>query len=1421
MTVNSKTRHIGVDIGSTTAKIVCRGHSGNILFKDYKRHYSNINKTLDSFLHDLSVQFPNENFKLAITGSAGMGLSEKLDIPFIQEVVAAKSTINEYYPETNTLIDIGGEDSKMMFFREGNSDFRMNGNCAGGTGSFIDQAAGLMNVSIDEFEYLSTQAKNIHSIAGRCGVFAKTDMQGLLSDGVSKADIAKSVLHSVVIQTINALSRGLLIQPKILFSGGPLSFFRVLKELFIEKIGIKKEDEVKQKHPLLISAIGASLYSEEKGKQINIKDFRRVIDNAKTNFKRKSETVLFNNEAEYKTWEKNRFKKVSKAAFKTLDKKTAFIGIDSGSTSSKMVLTNCSGEIVSKYYKLHNGEHIQTVRKGLDFFKTQLSDRKIEPENIFSCVTGYGEDLVRACFEIESGVVETLAHFKAAVCVENDVSFVLDIGGQDMKAIFIENKQIKSIEINEACSSGCGSFIQTFADNMSCSLEEFVEMACSAENPVSLGSRCTVFMNSLVKEALRNNSKLEDIAAGLIYSVVKNAIHKLLNLKDISVLGRKIIVQGGSFMNAALQRVFEIYTEKDIICPDISEYMGAYGAALHNIDILKTKNHLTEFNFPDKTQLNNITKNIKTCVSCVNSCRITEYKFVKRTHYSGNRCEKVFSNTKEKTKDIFNFFEYKQDLIFNRKSNLKKNSLKIGIPRVLNLYENYPFWHTLFSQSGFEIIISSESNPELYQKGIGSVMSDSICFPAKLVHGHIQDLVNKNTDRIFYPVVVSEKKMKGVNYSYNCPIVTGYPVVADTSNLNPGNSIHFDMPEFSLRDKKLFKINCYKYFKSLGISKTDFNKAFSKAITEQENFEQEIENKALEIINNAYTNKEKVIVLLGRPYHADSTINMRIPELFIKYNYNVVSVDFCRSYDQKSANDGLMQWSYSNLFFRAIELFDKYSHLEFVYLNSFGCGPDAIITDELSRKLSKKGKTMTILRVDEHFYPGAIKLRIKALIETLNSSAHIKSEINTNIQKHDIINNFNNDITVLIPYFSDYVSAFFPNIFKDMGYKAEILEKSDSRSEKPGLKYSNNEICYPATLIIGEVISALRSGKYKAENTINAVFQTAGQCRMSNYISLIKNALISSGFPMTDVFPIALTAVESKGKISKKPRFKLNLSKFIEEGYFALLYCDLLSQMFISTKVREIHEGESQKILNKSLKIISGLSIAKQKKDLHGLLKNIIEEFNAVECYKNTFPRIGLVGEIYLKHNSYANRDIVNWLLEAKVEIFSPSLTSYALQFIKDKQVNVSSKIERKDLLWIFSLFYGKKLRKSIIKTLKIYKNYKYHHKIYSIDQLAEKAEYVISLVHQYGEGWLIAAEIISYAEEGINNIVCVQPFGCIANQITAKGLEKKLKKYYPKLNLLFLDFDSDTSKANIHNRLHFMVNNAKDEVKSQKKQEL
>lgn len=1416
---------IGIDVGSTTAKIVALGENGNILFRKYMRHNARAREVVESMLCEtLSFVFHEKRetidtkeaiisgkVAIAVTGSVGMGMAERMGLPFVQEVVAAAKAVKAGHKEVRSMIDIGGEDAKVVFFDNGEAkDLRMNGNCAGGTGAFIDQMAVILGVDVKEMNEFALNAKQIYPIASRCGVFCKTDIQNLIAKNVSKEDIAASIFHAVAVQTVVTLAHGCDITVPVLLCGGPLTFIPALRNAFKDYLHIDDSDIVLPDNGALLPAIGAAIASEG----LKVENGKSTSHNIET---KSLISPIFASSEEYAQWQERMAKMSLPKGIQEKGEHKVFLGIDSGSTTTKIVVVDEDGKIIYHYYNVNGGNPVQAVEMGLRQLDEECRRKGMLLRIAGSCSTGYGESLIKAAFQLDSGIVETIAHYMAAATIDPSVSFILDIGGQDMKAMWVNGGVVDRIEINEACSSGCGSFIETFAKTLGYHVADFAKAACRSLRPCDLGTRCTVFMNSKVKQVLREGATVDDIAAGLAYSVVKNCLYKVLKLKDASALGNHIVVQGGTMRNDAVVRALELLTGAKVSRCDMPELMGAYGCALYAKENFSARNSEGTL-VTTLMQKSNYTTKLLHCKGCDNQCLVSRYHFESgKDYYSGNRCERVFTNGESVSKGI-NVYREKYHLLFDdttqdqeKKQNTRYPTLNtrktIGIPRCLNIYEDIPFWRTLFCECGMEVVVSDESRYNHYEQCARMVMSDNICFPAKLVHSHIENLISKNVDRIFMPFVVYERSESSQQNSYNCPIVTGYSEVIRSVQ---GDTVPIDSPSISLKDRRLLYRGCLDYVRTLGIDEPTLAKAFIKAEEAQEEYIAQLVKINDKTLADAKREGRQVVMLAGRPYHTDPLIQHKISDIIAGMGIDIITDDIVRR--KEIHIDGvhyLAQWSYPNHILKAAEWCAEEDGVEFVQLTSFGCGPDAFLVDEVRSLLVRHGKAYTMLKLDDINNVGSMKLRVRSLIESVKLSKDRKKKTEETFKTTPIYGKDSKRKKILVPFFTPFISPLIPSIMRIAGYDGEALPMSDNESAEWGLKYANNEVCYPATLIVGDIIKALKSGRYDPDNVVVAMTQTGGQCRASNYIPLIKRALVDAGYTNTPV--ISLTFGD--GVENNQPGFKVNWTKVLPVALRAVLFSDVLAKLYYASAAREKTRGQATLLCDYYLTKAQALIENGRSRELYDTIAGAAKKFNEI-CLDRHCPRVGIVGEIFLKFNPFAQKGVTDWLTVRGIEVVPSSLTDFFTQAFVNGKVRNDTNVERQSLPgFIYKLGY-KYVKGKIDKVNRLASNFKYFAPFHDIFAEAKEASRVINLNAQFGEGWLLPAEIINYARDGVDNVVSLQPFGCIANHIVSRGIEKRVKSLLPNLNFLSLDFDSGVSEVNVANRLLLFLDNVnKDDI--------
>lgn len=1398
-----ETYHLGMDVGSTTVKMVVLNKNCKMVFSDYRRHYSDIKKTIVELFEETYRKIPDSYITMMVTGSGGMSVSRWMNIPFIQEVIACTHTVETYIPQTDVAIELGGEDAKITYFT-GGLEQRMNGTCAGGTGAFIDQMAGLLQTDASGLNELAKSFKVIYPIASRCGVFAKTDIQPLINEGAAKEDIAASVFQSVVNQTISGLACGKPIRGNVAFLGGPLYFLSELRTRFIETLQLTEEQIIFPENSQLFVAMGAALKSEELPKT----EFSEIMGRLKNINEENSVEIqrlrpLFVDKTEYDEFiERHSKNKVAKEDLASYSGK-AYIGIDAGSTTTKAALIGENGQLLYSYYGSNQGSPLQQVIYILKELYEELPER-VTIAN--STVTGYGEALIKEALKVDIGEIETIAHYKAAAFFQPDVDFILDIGGQDMKCLKIKDGVIDSILLNEACSSGCGSFIETFAHSLNMSVQDFAKEAIKAEYPVDLGSRCTVFMNSRVKQAQKEGASVGDISAGLSYSVIKNALLKVIKIRDPKDLGKSIIVQGGTFYNDSVLRSFELVAEREAIRPDIAGLMGAFGAALiareraekGRISTILGKDQIEDFIY-DST--------MRRCGLCGNNCLLTINKFNDGGEFiSGNRCERGLGITHKKEEKVPNLYDYKYRRLFQYKPLGKEEAPRgtVGIPRVLNLYENYPFWFTFFTQLGYRVELSQRSSKKVYELGIETIPSESVCYPAKIVHGHIMSLINKGVNFIFYPSIPYEKKEdeKADNH-YNCPIVTSYPeVIKNNMDILKEKNILFMNPFLSLNNKEKLKKRLLEELSSLNISKAEINKAVEAAWQERLNFEEDIRKKGEEVIAYIKEKGMKGIVLSGRPYHVDPEINHGIPNIITGFNMAVLTEDSIAHLSEAERPLRVVdQWVYHSRLYRAAAYVAKQDNLELVQLNSFGCGLDAVTTDQVQEILQKEGKIYTTLKIDEGNNLGAARIRIrslKAAMEERDRNHYIRKPQESKYKRVVFTKDMRKNHTILAPEMSPIHFQFLEVAFRHSGYNVVVLPSKDKGAVDVGLKYVNNDACYPSIIVVGQIIEALQSGKYDVNNTSVIITQTGGGCRATNYIGFLRKALAEAGYPEVPVISLNAAGLESN------PGFKITYN-LLNRALMALVYGDLLMRVLYRVRPYEKIKGSANALYESWVEKCKESVISGSHKTYKKNIYDIVKDFDNLELRDIKKPRVGLVGEILVKFHPTANNDVVDVVESEGAEAVMPDLIDFFLYCAYDadykyRVLEGSKKGQLGGKLVIKVIEFYRRHMKEALEQSKRFEGPE------RIEKLAERASKILSLGNQTGEGWFLTAEMIELIESGAENIICMQPFACLPNHVTGKGMIKALKAQYPMANITAIDYDPGASEVNQLNRIKLMM---------------
>ena len=1237
---------LGIDIGSTTVKIAVLDSNNDVLFSDYERHFANIQETLSDLLGRAIYKLGQIKVSPMITGSGGLTLAKHLGVPFVQEVVAVSTALQDYAPQTDVAIELGGEDAKIIYFENGNIEQRMNGICAGGTGSFIDQMASLLQTDATGLNEYAKNYKALYTIAARCGVFAKTDIQPLINDGATKEDLSASIFQAVVNQTISGLACGKPIRGHVAFLGGPLHFLSELREAFIRTLKLDDEHIIAPKYSHLFAAVGSALNSK-KDVVTSLGEMQKKLDaHIEMDFEVERMQPLFSSEADYNEFKNRHAKHQVPVGDLASYRGNAYLGIDAGSTTTKAALVGEDGTLLYSFYHGNDGDPLGTTIGAIKDIYSQLPEGV---QIVHSCSTGYGEALIKAALLLDEGEVETVSHYYAASFFEPDVDCILDIGGQDMKCIKIKNQTVDSVQLNEACSSGCGSFIETFAKSLNYTVEDFAHEALFAKHPIDLGTRCTVFMNSKVKQAQKEGAEVSDISAGLAYSVIKNALFKVIKVSDASELGKKIVVQGGTFYNDAVLRSFETIAGCQAIRPDIAGIMGAFGAALiarERYGFKECKN-TTMLSIDEINELTYTTSMAK-CNGCTNNCRLTINKFSGgRRFISGNRCERGLGKEKAKS-DVPNLFAYKNERYFGYTpldpSEAKRGT--VGIPRVLNMYENYPFWFTFFTKLGYHVLLSPASTHKIYELGIESIPSESECYPAKLAHGHVQWLINQGADFIFYPCIPYERgEFADADNHYNCPIVTSYAENIK-NNMDPivHGEVDFMNPFLALTSEKTITDGLVREFTSAkNLPAEEIKNAAHAAWEELAACRQDIRKKGEETLAYMEKTGTRGIVLAGRPYHYDPEVNHGIPEMITSYGLAVLTEDSISHLNPVERPLIVMdQWMYHSRLYAAANFVKTRDDLDLIQLNSFGCGLDAVTTDAVADILTGSDKIYTSLKIDEVNNLGAARIRIRSLLAAIRvrEQKHMERTIRpANIEKIPFTKEMKETYTILCPQMSPIHFSLIEPAFQEAGYKLEVLKNDNKHAVDMGLKYVNNDACYPSLMVVGQIMEAILSGKYDTDHLAVIISQTGGGCRASNYIGFIRRALKKAGYGHIPVISINLSGLESN------PGFKITLP-LVLKGVYGLIFGDLFMRCLYRVRPYEAVPGSANTMHKKWEKTV--IEFIKKgypsRHEFKRLCRQIVEDFDSLPLKDVKKPRVGVVGEILVKFLPAANNYLVDLL---------------------------------------------------------------------------------------------------------------------------------------------------------------------------------
>ena len=1460
---------LGIDVGSTTVKLAVIDDNDHLVYANYERHHTDVRATAKELFARAQRVIGDTPMRVSITGSGGMLLAKWLDLEFVQEVIASKRAVETLIPQTDCAIELGGEDAKIIYFDNG-IEQRMNGTCAGGTGAFIDQMASLLHTDASGLNELAKGATQIHPIASRCGVFAKSDVQPLLNEGAAPTDVAASIFQAVANQTVSGLACGHPIRGYVAFLGGPLQYLSELRHRFYVTLNLDEEHIIVPENAHLFVATGAALAGES-DKYITFAEAIRLLEDLKDT--QGSEVArldpLFSTEEDYQEFKARHDQQVVPKGDLTSYHGRVFIGIDAGSTTMKAAVVGEDGELLYTWYGNNNGDILGTARTITDdIYDKMPADCTIGHVT----TTGYGEQILIEALRADSGEIETVAHLRGAKAFIPDVEFILDIGGQDMKCLQVKDGVIEHIMLNEACSSGCGSFIESFAVSMNMSVQEFAAAAVHATSPVDLGSRCTVFMNSRVKQAQKEGATIGDVAAGLSYSVIKNALFKVIKLRDFDEIGKYCVVQGGTFMSDATLRAFELLTGRDVIRPDVAGCMGAYGAALLARD-RAGKTGTSALLSREKIDNLQVKHTNVHCGRCSNNCLLTINDFGEGHRFiTGNRCEKGAGAGKRSKNDAPNLFEYKNKLLFDRPVLSEEEATRgtVGIPRALNMYENYPFWHAFFTKLGFRVVLSDQTNGKTYEAGIESMPSESVCYPAKLSHGHIMNLIAKDPDFIWMPCIRWERKEdEGATNHYNCPIVMSYPQALELNvdELGEGTKVEFLDPFIPYDKKSELKRRLYELIseqrekdaaegrgrvRGAHITRAEIDEAVNAAWQADVDFHNAMHRKGDEALRWIEEHDAHGIVLAGRPYHNDPEINHAIPELVHSFGFAVLTED---SVAHKMLPERPIrvvdQWMFHSRLYRAARFVATRNDLDLIQLFSFGCGLDALTTDEVQEILEASGKIYTMLKVDQVSNLGAARIRIRSLMAALKEQREELERKSAAGQICEVApegvlcadgtpERARKDEPGRVPVYRESASAAFKKVrytkemqdagytilapqmspihfelveelLKNEGFNAVLLPSVDQGAVDMGLKYVNNDICYPSILVTGQIMEAVLSGKYDLSRTAVLITQTGGGCRATNYIALIRKALRDSGHPEVPV--ISLTA--ASGLDEDNSGFNIFKPELLVKALYALLYGDLIMQLLYRVRPYEAEAGSADALYDRMMAEAKGVLLSASRRSFYGLCQRTVDAFEALPLVNDrSKPRVGVVGEILVKFHPTANNQVVRVIEQEGCEANVPGLVDFFL-FGMTNAINMKDELGTKATSR-FTHKAGIKLiegfREPINKMLEASTRFEPYPSVW---ELAEKAGQVLSLCNTMGEGWLLTAEMCDLIETGTPNIVCCSPFACLPNHVVGKAVIKRLREMHPESNIVAVDYDPGASEVNQLNRIKLMISVAKENYRN------
>lgn len=1547
---------VGIDVGSTTGKIAVYDPTAEkVLFRRYARHHARQVECVKNLFIEVKQEFPNTPLRAAFCGSGGAALAQALEVPYVQEVVANALAVSAFYPTARTAIELGGQDAKMVFFeydttqeRLNVADMRMNGSCAGGTGAFIDEIATLLKVPTEKFNDLAAKGTSVHNISGRCGVYAKTDIQPLLNQGVSREEIALSSFHAIAKQTIGGLAQGLDIVAPVVFEGGPLTFNPRLIKVFAERLDLGREDIIIPEHPETIVAVGAALSLTDLFRDtpaildlddaIHTLETKRIVvidgatamcscedDSSDATQSLELSLPLFENAEEREAFEQRHPLGDASSAYSVILTEDTpdqnehsdgpslptkplpvYLGIDSGSTTTKLVLLDTEGNLVDSFYAPNEGEPLKVAQNALLHLHDSYAQQGFELDVLGVGTTGYGEYMFAQAFGADSHTVETVAHAHAAQRYVPDVTFILDIGGQDMKALWIDEGIITNVVVNEACSSGCGSFLENFASTLGIETKDIAESAFRSESPAVLGSRCTVFMNSSIVTEQKNGKTPDDIMAGLCRSIIENVFTKVIRVSNLDSLGSKIVVQGGTFLNDAVLRAFEQYVGHEVVRAPYPGLMGAIGAALIAQEQLEAKEmHRNQKStradaLSSSSQANSNTATLKAssfigwdalrdfsyeqetnliCPFCANRCNRTRITFSNGSSWiTGNRCPRgevvgdpkdssvrdAVRAAKQAMDSVPNLYTEREELLFQdwpHSALLPDQNITIGLPRVLFYWDTMPFWKTLLQALGFTVKLSHLSTRAIYEDGLQAVASDTVCFPAKLVHGHLRDLHKQGVDRIFMPIVTTVPSENQADTSQSmCAVVKGYPLVIKNSD-NPERrwNTPFDSPLFHWFTEKDRTNQLAKYFHdTFAIPEKATQEALKQADAAQKAFQETLQKRGAEVLAQVRKEGRYAIVLAGRPYHNDTLVNHELPNFFTDMGIPVITADSVPGVNEVVLDNSLID-IVNNFHARMLSsavIAAQSSHMEYVQIVSFGCGHDAYLSDEIIRLMKEAGpKIPLVLKVDESDIHGPLGIRTRSFVETIERR-HTQSDAvdpNTSaanskqtLKSPEAFEGSSDDIdsanlatleqandeqvaretgaklsdpypqkfdkkaveerVVLVPNTSHAFSRIMSAVFSKQGLRTVSLPIGRERAIYLGKKYVHNDICFPAQIVIGEALEALESGEYDLDHVAVATGKYIGDCRLTHYAALLRKALDDAGYEQ-----VPIITNDDVDFHNIHPGFKLSLISAIRIAY-TLPMIDALEELLRKMRPYELVEGSANEAFERALDcLVDGLETG----GVHGAKKAFVQSIEIMKQVRydrsNPRPTVLIVGEYLLNFHPGANHDIEDYLEKNGLEVIEARMTDVIRKtyFYQNSQVK-EYKVDRPFPLKATYAIDNHVFDLAHDMTDKIAKAHPLYTPPTRMPELVKASDPIIHHTFDAGEGVLIPAEILHHAEHGCRAFVILQPFGCLPNHVVGRGIAKRLKELYPDAQILPLDFDPDVSFANIENRLQMLIMNAR-----------